>query len=270
MLVIIRIFTAAVLACVTCAPGAAAPANVGIVLLHGLDGQSLGSAGTEGGALVGGLRKAGYRVETPEMCWSSRRIYDHTFTDCFADIDAAIGRLRAQGATQIILGGMSMGGNSALAYATAHPDLLGVMAIAPAHDAATLGNIPRIAAALAQAQAAVAAGRGDAVQTYPDSNNGRRGGPAFSVRTSAQNYVSFIDPAGPANIVGDLPHISVPVIWVAGTDDPTQVQSAQDFAQIPANPLSKYVNVNSGHLGTPDAGASAMIDWVRALSAAKS
>jgi pimeloyl-ACP methyl ester carboxylesterase len=269
MLVIIRIFVAALLVCSTCAPGAAAPSNVGFVLLHGLAGVPLGSGGP-GGALVGGLRKAGYRVETPEMCWSKRRIYDHTFTDCFADIDAAIARLRAQGATQIVLGGMSMGGNSALALAATHPDLLGVMAIAPAHDAATLGNIPRIAAALAQAQAAVAAGHGDAVQTYPDSDNSRRAGPAFTVRTSAQNYVSFIDPAGPANIAGDLPHIAVPVIWVAGTDDPTQVLSAQEFAQIPANPLSKYASVNAAHLATPDAGASAMIDWVRALTAAKS
>ena len=224
MLVIIRICIAAVLACLTCAPGIAAPSDVGIVLLHGLDGQPLGSSGTEGGGLVGGLRKAGYRVDTPEMCWSNRRIYDHTFTDCFADIDAAIARLRAQGATQIVLGGMSMGGNSALAYATTHPDLLAA----------------------------------------------RRGGPAFTVRTSARNYVSFVDPAGPANIAGDLPHINVPVIWVAGTDDPTQVFSAQDFQQIPANPLSKYVSVKSGHLGTPDAGASAMIDWVRSLAAAKS
>jgi pimeloyl-ACP methyl ester carboxylesterase len=270
MLVIIRIFIAALLACMTCSPAAAAPLTVGVVLLHGLDGQPLGSGGSEGGgALVGGLRKAGYGVETPEMCWSNRRIYDRTFTDCFADIDAAIARLRAQGATQFVVGGMSMGGNSALAYAATHPDLLGVMAIAPAHDAATLAGSPRIAASLAQAQAAIAAGKGDAVQTYQDSNNSRRGGPAFTVRTSARNYASFVDPSGPANIAGDLPHLTVPVIWVAGTDDPTQALSAQEFAQIPANPLSKYVRVNSGHLGTPDAGASAMIDWVRALSAAK-
>jgi hypothetical protein len=48
-----------------------------------------------GESMVGGLRKAGYHVETSEMCWSNRRIDDHTFTDCFADVDAAIARARA-------------------------------------------------------------------------------------------------------------------------------------------------------------------------------
>jgi pimeloyl-ACP methyl ester carboxylesterase len=54
----------------------------------------------------------------------------------FADVDAAIARLRARGVTQIVVGGMSMGGNSALAYAATHPDVAGVIAMAPAHDAA--------------------------------------------------------------------------------------------------------------------------------------
>ncbi len=241
----------------------AAPSSIGVVLLHGLNAPPFG------GSIVGGLRKAGYHVETPEMCWSNRRIYDHTFTECFADIDAAVARLRAQGATQIVVGGMSMGGNSALAYVATHPDVLGAIAMAPAHDAATLGNIPRIAAALARAQAAVAGGHGDDVQTFPDSDSSRRAGPAFTVRTTARNYVSFMDPAGPANIAGDLPHIAVPVIWVAGTADPTQVISAQAFAQIPANPQSKYVSVDAGHLQTPEAGAGAILDWMRTLSAEK-
>jgi pimeloyl-ACP methyl ester carboxylesterase len=132
-----------------------------------------------------------------------------------------------------------------------------------------LGNIPRITAALARAQAAVTGGHGDDVQTFPDSDTSRRAGPAFTMRTSARDYVSFMDPAGPGNIAGDLPHIAVPVIWVAGTADPTQATSAQAFAQIPANPQSKYVSVDVGHLQTPDAGTGAILDWMRALSAGK-
>jgi hypothetical protein len=63
--------------------------------------------------------------------------------------------------------------------------------------------------------------------------------------------------------------LAVPVIWVAGTADPTQAISAQAFAQIPANPQSKYVSVDVGHLQTPDGGTGAILDWMRALSAGK-
>ncbi len=45
--------------------------SVGIVLMHGKNGQP-GSMQ----ALVDALEAAGYRVDRPEMCWSRRRIYD--------------------------------------------------------------------------------------------------------------------------------------------------------------------------------------------------
>jgi pimeloyl-ACP methyl ester carboxylesterase len=208
-------------------------------------------------------------VDAPEMCWSQRRIYDRPLTECYADIDASIARLRAQGATAMVLGGMSMGGNAALGYASTHTGLIGVIACAPAHDAGTLGYTPRIEAALAAAKEAIAAGKGDVPQTFPDSDSSRRGGPQFTVRASPRAYVSFLDPSGPANIEGDLPQITVPVIWVAGTQDPTQSSSADNFARLPANPNSKYVSVNADHLETPDAGAAAIVNWVRALAAAQ-
>jgi pimeloyl-ACP methyl ester carboxylesterase len=156
--------------------------------MHGIAGVPLGSGPrAHGGGLVDGLRKAGFLVDTPEMCWSERRIYDRPFNDCFADVDASIARLRAQGATAIVLGGMSIGGNAALGYAATHTGLIGVIAIAPAHDAQTLSFNRRIAAGLEQAHDAIAAGKGDAVQTFPDSDVSRRGGPAFTVQFLGSN-----------------------------------------------------------------------------------
>ncbi len=275
MLVIVRICVAlALTVCCTAGPTvAAAPPQAGIVLMHGLNGVPLGAEGGNGraigGDLVAGLRTAGYAVETPEMCWSHRRIYDRAFTDCFADVDAAIARLRAKGASVIVVGGMSMGGNSALAYAATHPGVSGVIACAPAHDAAGISRTPAIAAALAAAQAAVAAGNGDKIQTFPDADSSRRGDAAFTVRATPRTYVSFFDPAGPANISSDLAHVTEPVIWVAGTRDASQRRSADEFAQIPANPLNKYVSVNAQHLDTPDAGAGAIVEWMHALVAAQ-
>jgi len=272
MFVIVRILLAAAGLAFAGVPAAAAP-TIGIVLMHGINGIPFGTTGptgrATGGALVDALHQAGYIVDTPEMCWSHRRIYDEAFTDCFADLDAAIARLKAHGATAIVVGGQSMGGNTALGYAATHAGVIGVIACAPAHDAATLGRIPVIAAALRGAKAAIGAGHGDDVQTFPDRDNARPGGPAFTVQASAKAYVSFIDPGGPANIRGDLGRIRVPVVWVAGTQDPSQRTSADEFARIPANPLNRYVSVQATHLETPDAGAGAIVDWLNALSGAQ-
>jgi pimeloyl-ACP methyl ester carboxylesterase len=270
VLVIVRIILAAFIALTCIGPAGAAPPAIGIVLMHGTAGIPLGAAGRNGrvigGGLVDALRKAGYQVATPEMCWSATRIYDHAYSDCFADIDASIARLRAQGATAIVVGGLSMGGNAAIGYAATHTGVLGVIACAPAHDPAVFARRPDIAAALAQAKGAVAAGAGERAQTFPDFDGSKRP-PSFSVNATPRAYVSFFDPDGPANVAANAAHLSVPIVWVAGTSDPTQRASAEEFAGIPANPLSKYVSVDSGHLDTPDVGASAIVNWMRALSA---
>lgn len=59
------------------------------------------------------------------------------------------------------------------------------------------------------------------------------------------------------------------MIWVAGKHDPTQSNSAANFARLPANPHSAFVSVDADHLETPDAGAGAIVNWVRALAAAQ-
>jgi pimeloyl-ACP methyl ester carboxylesterase len=270
MFVIVRILLSVLLACMAIAPAQGASPIVGVILLHGTAGVPLGSAGkngrTIGGGLVGALRKAGFRVETPEMCWSDRRIYDRPLADCFADIDSAIARLRAQGATEIVVGGLSMGGNGAIAYAATHTGLLGVIACAPAHDPVGYVHNAAIAAALADAKAALAAGTADRVQTFPDFDGSKRQ-PEFSVRATPRAYVSFFDPDGPSNINANAARLTVPIIWVAGTLDPSQRSSAEEFERIPANPQSKYVSVDSTHLDTPDVGASVIVQWMQALVA---
>jgi esterase/lipase len=85
--------------------------TVGVVMMHGKHGtpgqlQQLADAIADGG----------FAVERPEMCWSAARIYDRTYLECFADIDAATARLKERGATAIVVLGMSLGGNAALGF----------------------------------------------------------------------------------------------------------------------------------------------------------
>jgi pimeloyl-ACP methyl ester carboxylesterase len=75
---------------------------------------------------------AGYLVDTPEMCWSRRRIYDRPFLDCLTEIDSAIGRLKGHGTGRIVVAGMRQGGDAALAYGARRANLAGIIALAPA------------------------------------------------------------------------------------------------------------------------------------------
>src|ERR1700689_846850 len=111
-------------------PNQAQP-KTGIVLMHGW-------RSAPGDPLFGGLHdallNAGYLVEMPEMCWSNGRVFDESFLDRFADSDAAVARLKAHGATEIVISGHSLGGSAALAYGARHEGLKGIIAMAPAPD----------------------------------------------------------------------------------------------------------------------------------------
>jgi len=260
---------AAIIALLLALASPAAAGQIGIVMLHGLGGVPLGEANeagrTIGGDLIPALRKAGYLVATPELCISHRRAYDRTFDGCFADVDAAVASLKSRGATTIFVGGQSSGALLALGYATAHPDLAGVIACAPAHDAARVGRLPEIAPALADARTAVAAGRGDVVRGEPDVNTGPKGRYDFSVRATPAIYVSWFDPEGPAVLDSILARVTVPILWLAGTRDPTQPASAPDA--LPSNPYTRFVTIDSDHLSTPDIGTPAILTWLLTVTA---
>ena len=88
------------------------------------------------------------------------RIYDAAFPDCLRDIDTAISALHASGARRIVLAGQSLGGLAALVYSVQHPDLAGVIALAPAGAPSRLARNPRVAQSIAKARQMLAAGQG--------------------------------------------------------------------------------------------------------------
>lgn len=195
------------------------------------------------------------------MCWSRSRIYDAPFPDCLREIDAAVAALRAGGARRIVLAGLSLGGDAAIVYGARHPELAGVIALAPAAQPQLLNRNPQVAQSVAQARQMVAAGQGGQRSSFTDTNNGR----TFTVVCTPAIFLSFLEPGGPAEFSAVLPQLRVPVIWVAGTQDRSQDQAAALFARLPANPLNCFVQVSAAHLDTPAAGAGAVLDWLKTL-----
>ncbi|HEY2532595.1 MAG TPA: alpha/beta hydrolase [Xanthobacteraceae bacterium] len=231
--------------------------TIGIVLMHG----KTGSPNTVIDGLATALQGAGYLAETPEMCWSRRRIYDRPFLDCLTEIDSAIARLKSRGAGRFVVAGMSQGGDAALAYGARRANLAGIIALAPAAAPERQVGVPEIAQSVAQARALVAVGRGNEIASFADPNVVG----TFPVRTTATIYLSYLDPQGPANMIESVTKLRAPLLWVAGSVDPSQTAANAEFAQAPANPLNRFVVVASGHLGTPNAARDAVLAWLSEL-----
>jgi pimeloyl-ACP methyl ester carboxylesterase len=247
-------------------PAARAADKLGIVLMHGLQGQPKGYIK----GLATTLGEAGYLVATPEMCWSKTRLLDRPLPDCLKEVDAAVASLRQQGATGVVVAGHSMGGVAAIAYGATHDGLTGIIGLAPAGDPQVILNLTggrraenaqEIGASIAKAQALVAQGKGDTTASFVEVNQGR----TFTVDITAATYLSFLGPDSLANLGTTIGGLKAPILWVAGNADPTQ-RGQGTFDKAPANPMNRYVSIDADHAGTPDASRGPVLAWLKDLA----
>ena len=245
---------------------AAPPARLqgfGIVYLHG----KAGWPGGFNGGLLSALEDEGALIAKPEMPWSFRRRYAATYDQAMAEIDGVVAGLKAKGANRIVVIGHSLGANAAIGYAARHPDLAGIVALAPGHlpDAGRMRGF--VTDAVARAKKLIAAGQGEVPQTFPDMAQGI---PLVATATPVV-YLSMFDPDGPAVIpknaavIGAAPH-PVPLLWVVGKLDPVDRRGPEyAFAAAAKNPKSKYIEVFAGHLTTPLVARRQVVDWINLL-----
>jgi pimeloyl-ACP methyl ester carboxylesterase len=253
-------------ACITlalCAPARAAE-KIGIVFMHG-------EGGAPGRVIVGltdALEKAGYLVSRPDMCWSARRSYEARFADCLSTVDGSIVRLKNLGATAFVVGGFGLGGIAAIAYGAGHPGLLGVIAVAPGHDAGKLATRPDIAESIARARDLAAAGKGDDQGDFADVNIGPSGLYPAEIATTPAIYLSFFGPASEASLPDNVARLKAPLMWVAGSDEAGDEAGDKElFARAPANSLSRFDTVAGGRLGAPSAAKADVLAWLKELAA---
>lgn len=242
----------------------AGEARAGIVLMHGKGG---GPERTVAG-LARQLQTQGCLVANEEMPWSGRRQYDASVADALAQVQAALQRLRAQGATRLFVAGHSQGGVFALLAGGRLP-VDGVIAIAPGGNVAGAAFQAQVAPALTLAREQLAQGRGDAPGDFADyeGSTGLR-----SLRTTAARYVDWFDPAGAMNQLAaerQLP-ATLPVLYIAPTRDYPALQHARPemVAALPAHPLTRVLTPEATHAGAPDASAEPILAWLREVIAA--
>src|SRR5262249_60786085 len=194
------VFTALGLLCAaefSAAEPAADENGLGVVYLHGKGGWP----GALNGGILSALKEEGALVATPEMPWSFHRRYDAIYDQALAEIDAAIAALKSDGAHRIVLIGVSLGANAAIGYAARHPELAGVVALAPGH-LPDVGNLRSfVSDAVGRAKTLIAEGKGNVPQSFP----GMAQGIPLTATATPTVYLSWFDPEGPAGIPKKAP-----------------------------------------------------------------
>src|SRR5260370_36303542 len=163
-----------------------------------------------------------------------------------AQLEGEVAKLRAAGARKIVIGCQSFGANIALAYAARHPDINGVMALAPGHSPERFANNPRMVESLAKARSLPAAGKGGQFANFNDINQGK----TREVSARPAVYLSYFDPAGPAVMPRNAAMISpsTALLVVVGTEDPEFAAGpGHIFGRAAANPYSAYRTVEADH-----------------------
>lgn len=243
-------------------PTAQAAEKIGLVLMHG----KLSNPQKPFQVLVPQLERGGILVETPEMPWSRQRGFDRSYDAALSEIDAAVQRLRARGATKVVIGGHSLGAAAALTYAAYRPTEA-LLLLALGHSPQTSVLQARFARSVARARQQLAAGRSDKQDEYDDFDASKKP-PAYTIRTSAAIYLSYFDPDGFANTLNSATRLpaEMPVLWVTGTNESQGLKSYGEklYAAIPSR-AKRYVEVGAGHIDTPSAAGDDVLAWLRAL-----
>ncbi len=221
---------------------AASLKGTGVILIHGKGG---GQGPLQ--PLAQALRKEGAIVVLPSMSWNSGyRTYEATL----GEVDAAIRRARAQGAQKIFLAGHSMGANISLGYSSARGGIAGVIALAPGHRPDYIAT--QTGDSLDRARAMVKAGQGQQKATFLDFNQAR----TFPVTTTAEAYLSFFDPSGPAGQAA-RGRSGAPVLWVIGSADRPAMNDRAPYSS------GTRIQVSANHQTTPVAGVAATMEWIK-------
>ncbi|WP_374257278.1 alpha/beta fold hydrolase [Aquabacterium sp.] len=238
----------------------AADRDVGIVLMHG----KWDRPPTHIMALARQLEAEGFKVVTPTMPWAGTREYDVAYPQALNEIDAAVQGLQAGGAKHVIVAGVSLGANAALAYAASGRPVDAVAALSPGHTPDVGALRTAVEASVQKAREMVVSGSGADRAWFEDRNQGK----PKQVRTSAEAYLSYFDPDGMASMTKSCATFPkpIPLFMAVGTED-IIVATAKDkiFMRAPQHALSSFVTISADHIGLSNLIAPQLIAWVRSL-----
>ena len=225
--------------------------------------------------LYNGLANAGFDVIAPYMPWSNT-VWDGSMCEAMNYID----ELAAQEATKgnhAIIAGHSMGGAHALIYAATSPatEVKAIVALAPGHfpqlelpllTVFDPGTAASITSSIDSAEAMVASGDGDVSSDTFYTLIPYLSNPLLQISATAIDYLSYHALYQYPDINDVLPSIELPVLWLAGTEDPlTNLYDMPALFSRITSPNSIYQEVTGDHLSIVSNSAAAIVLWISSL-----
>ena len=236
--------------------------KLGVILMHGKMGSA--SSSSPVGELADYLRDKDVIVLATDMPWSGDREFDKSYEDAMLEIDGLVNKLKAEGATKVVVGGHSIGANAAIGYGSRREGLAGILAIAPGHVPELGGYQNRIDHDYRRAQEMVDAGKGKEKADFKDRNQGS----SSEIEMTAEIYLSWFDPEGPAVMPENILELkpNTPIMWIIGENDRMYNRGPDyAFSSAPELPKNAYVVVEGGHKDTPEYGRDEILKWLNAL-----
>ena len=243
---------------ITLSTGGAATTSV--IVMHGKTASPLS---THLLPLYTDLSNAGYDVIAPYMPWNGLD-WDGSMCEAMNYINSLAAQEGAKG-NSVIIAGHSMGGAHALIYGVTAPtnEVKAIITMAPGHFPHLSDLMQTVTApSIALADSMVASGNGGSLATFDILLTGE----TVQITASANDYLSYhaLDQYPDVNDV--LPAITLPVLWLAGEDDPLtiSINMAALSSQI-VSQNSDYVVVSGDHKTMVSSSGSPIDAWLSSL-----
>jgi len=237
---------------------------IGIVIMHGKGG----SPSRHVADLARALESRGYVVANLEMPWSGNRNYDVNVSRAEEEVEAALVSLRGKGAKKVFVSGHSQGGLFAL-HVAGKLAVNGIIAIAPGGSVSSPVFREKLDGSVTRARQLVAEGKGNELARLEDYEASRGTYPVIAVPAA---FVTWFDPEGAMNMprAAKAANPQVPILWIVPKRDyPGLLKTTPSmFRALPANPLTKFYEPDSDHLGAPSASVNEIMRWTREVAGA--
>jgi len=236
------------------------PQNTTVILMHGKTGSPYASFLE---SFQSDLAALGYKVIAPFMPWSSTT-WQGSLCEGMAYINSLASSEVAAG-QDVVLAGHSMGAAYSLMYGVTQPSatIKAIISIGPGHFMHVSNKLQSTTASdVTRARDLEANDSGDVLDTFVTLN----GGSSQDIATTATRYLSFHDLERIPNVNLYAQTITLPVLWISGSDDPlTTNQNHQQLAASITSVNSEFQLLSEDHQGVVALTPNPINTWLQSF-----